>query len=92
MTRDEAETVALTVLGWLAGEEEIMPVFLGASGLDRETLAARATDPDLLVSVLEFVTMDDRWVLSCAGATGLKPEAPMQAHAILSGAARTHWT
>lgn len=92
MNPERAEVVALTVLSWLAGDDEVLPVFLGSTGLDRTDLRERAQDPDLLASVLEFVTLDDSWVLDCAAATGLRPEEPFGALTVLSGTARTHWT
>ena len=92
MDRDAAETVALKALGWLVAHEELLPVFLGASGASLNDLRARAGDPDFLRSVLEFVTMDDAWVMAFADATGEAPEAALAARRALPGGEETHWT
>ncbi|MGR3321434.1 MAG: DUF3572 domain-containing protein [Pseudooceanicola sp.] len=92
MKNEQAETVALECLAWLAGEDDLLPVFLGASGAGEADLRERATERAFLSSVLEFVTMDDDWVVRCCDARGLSYEQPMMAAATLQGAGRTHWT
>jgi hypothetical protein len=92
MERDRAETVALQALGWLVADEDLLPVFLGATGSGEEDLRRRAADPEFLASVLDFVTMDDAWIAGFCGAVGLPPEAPMQARAALPGGDLPHWT
>jgi len=92
MTQDQAETLALQALGWLAGNDELMPVFLGASGAALDDLKTRAGDPAFLLSVLEFLTMDDTWVIAFCDAHGQPYTAPMQAREALPGGAQTHWT
>ncbi|WP_375690213.1 DUF3572 domain-containing protein [Pseudooceanicola sp. LIPI14-2-Ac024] len=92
MNREKAETIALECLAWLAGEDDLMSVFLGASGANEADIRQRAAEPEFLSSVLEFVTMDDQWVVRCCDARGLRYEEPMMAMATLQGAGRTHWT
>ncbi len=92
MTPDRAETVALQALGWLAGNEELCPVFLGATGASPEDMRARAADPAFLGSVLEFVTMDDVWIIAFCDAAGLDYDVPLRARYALPGAAEVHWT
>lgn len=87
-----AETVALTALGWLAGNDELLPVFLGASGATEADLRAGAADPAFLGSVLDFVMMDDAWVIALCDAAGLEYEAPMAARQALPGGGHVHWT
>ena len=92
MNADAAETIALECLAWLAAEDDLMPVFLGSSGASESDLRQRASEPEFLTSVLEFVSMDDDWVVRCCDAQGLKYQDPMMALATLQGAGRTHWT
>lgn len=92
MKQDTAEAIALRALAWLAGQEDLLPVFLGASGASALDLRERAEDPDFLASVLDFLVMDDAWVLAFCSAEGLQPGVPMQARAALPGGAQTHWT
>ena len=92
MTNDRAETVALKALGWLVGNEELLPVFLGASGADLDTVRTGAQDPAFLMSVLDFVLMDDAWVLELAQAAQIAPEEPFAARQVLAGPGAAHWT
>lgn len=92
MKQEIAETGALRVLAWLAGEEDLLPVFLGATGTSMADLRARAGDPDFLASLLDFVLMDDVWVLSCAGALDLPPGDIMAMRQALPGGIQPSWT
>ena len=92
MSQDSAETVALQALAWLVGDEDLLPVFLGATGSSEADLRARATDPEFLISVLDFLTMDDAWVMRFCQDHDLAYETPMQARFALPGGAQVHWT
>lgn len=58
-SRERAETLALEALAFLAGEPEALGRFLGLSGLDAAALRRRASDPDVLRAVVEFLLNDD---------------------------------
>jgi hypothetical protein len=90
--RDTAETTALRALGWLASQDDLLPVFLGATGASEDDLRARAVEPEFLGSVLDFVMMDDAWVIAFCDAENLPYDRPMMARAALPGGAQVHWT
>lgn len=92
MTPNRAETVAIQALGWLAGHDELWPVFLGSTGAAAEDAAARATDPAFLASVLEFLTMNDEWVIEFCDGAGLPYDTPLRARYALPGAEKVEWT
>lgn len=92
MTSDAAQTIALEALAWLAGNDDLLPVFLGTTGASVEDLRAQASDPGFQVSLLEFLTMDDAWVIAFCDATQNRYEDPMVAAQVLAGADRRHWT
>lgn len=92
MTPEAAEAAALRVLGWIAGNDEILPVFLGSSGVGLADIKARAGDPDFLASVMDFILMDDAWVLGAAEDCRMRPEEFVQIRAGLPGGALPHWT
>ncbi len=85
MQGEQAEIIALRALGWLAANEELLPVFLGATGAGAADLRARAAEPEFLASVLDFLLMDDQWVLGCTAALGEAPESLMRARMYLPG-------
>lgn len=92
LRQDSAETIALQALGWLAGNDELLPVFLGSTGAALSDLVAGAGDPVFLASVLDFLLMDDAWVVACCDAQGLPYPALMEARAAFPGGAQFHWT
>ncbi|ABV94552.1 hypothetical protein Dshi_2819 [Dinoroseobacter shibae DFL 12 = DSM 16493] len=92
MQQEAAEALALEALGWIASQEDLMGVFLGATGSDVATVRAQAQDPQFLVSVLDFLLMDDAWVIGFCDAQGRAYDAPMRALAALPGGAQMHWT
>lgn len=91
-THETAETLALQVFAWLAGNETLLPVFLGATGVSEADLRSRIADPDFLGSVLDFVMMDDAWVVAACDEHGLKYESLMMARQALPGGAQVNWT
>lgn len=91
-SQDAAETLALKALAWLAGNEDLLPVFLGASGASQTDLRARAAEPEFLGSVLDFLMMHDAWVVGFCDTIGERYEGPMLARAALPGGAQVNWT
>ncbi len=92
MQQELAETVALKALSWLVTSDDLLPVFLGATGASEADLRARAAEPAFLLSVLEFLMMDDAWVVRFCDATGVGYDVPMQARQTLPGGAQMNWT
>jgi len=92
LSPEASETLALKALAWLVANDELLPVFLGSTGAGIDDLKTQAGDPAILGAVLEFITMDDAWVVAFCDVHDLPYEAPMMAAQILLGNARTHWT
>lgn len=91
-TRESAEVLALQVLAWLAANEELLPVFLGSTGASEQDLRQGARDPAFLGSVLDFLTMDDTWVVQCCDSIGVAYTAPLEARQALPGGEQINWT
>ena len=89
---DAAETLALQALAWLVTNDELLPVFLGATGAREDDLRDRAGDPEFLGSVLDFLMMDDAWVIAFCDLHNIPYEHPMFARAVLPGGAQVNWT
>lgn len=92
MQQDFAETQALALLAWLAGEEEILPLFMGATGVSEADLRVRAGEPEFLASVMDFLLMDDTWVVQGAEATGIAAQDFAMIRAGLPGGDMPNWT
>ena len=71
--REVAEIVAIQALSFVAGEPERLGLFLAETGIGPETLRTAASDPNFLISVLDFVLRDDATVKAFANASQLHP-------------------
>jgi hypothetical protein len=92
MQQDVAETLALRALGWLAGNDELLPVFLNSTGASLSELRGGASDPTFLGAVLDFLLMDEAWIMAFCEAEKIAPDSPAAARAVLPGGASVHWT
>jgi len=92
MRSENAEIIGLKVLSWLIAEEDLLPVFLGSSGIGVDDLRERAGEADVLAAVLDFIVMDDAWVERCCRELSLAPTDPMLARQALPGGQDVSWT
>ncbi|MBS0125402.1 DUF3572 domain-containing protein [Thetidibacter halocola] len=92
VSQQTAETVGLQAVAWLAGQDDLLPVFLGATGASEADFRIGLEDPDFQGSVLDFILLDDAWVARFCEAQGLDYRLPMQARALLPGGGQVHWT
>ena len=91
-TREAAENLALEALGWLVANDDLLPVFLGSTGLGEEDLRQRADDPELLAAVLDFLLMDDVWLTAFCDDRDVPYHQVTTARAELPGGQQVHWT
>ncbi|MCV6598116.1 MAG: DUF3572 domain-containing protein [Mangrovicoccus sp.] len=92
METERAETLALQVFDWILGSGDLADVFLGSSGAALEDLRENAAQPEFLAAVLDFVLMDDSWVLAAAEHLAIPPERLHNARAALPGGFLPNWT
>lgn len=91
MHQDQAETLAIQALSWLAEDPEILGQFLNTTGAAPGDLRARAKEPEFLGFVLDFIMRDDETILGFCGAATAAPEAILRARAKLGGGL-PNWT
>ena len=92
MSPETAEIIALQALGWLVADEDLLAIFMGSTGCSAKSLKAGPDDPALLLSVLDFILMDDQWVVGFCKAVGLDPLQLKCVHGLFPGGNETHWT
>lgn len=92
LPREQAELLAIQALGWIAGQDDVAGAFLGSTGASVEDLRTRATDPDFLGFVLDFLLGDEATLMAFAEASGVAPDRPLRARAALPGGDLPHWT
>ncbi len=92
LTQQSAEILALEALSWLVGNDELLPVFLGSTGTSEADIRQNAKNTEFLASVLDFLLMDDAWIMAFCEASDYAPDYPMRARAALPGGAQVNWT
>lgn len=84
-TIEDAQTLALRALAFLATEPERLGPFLSATGLGPENLRAAASEPEFLAAVLDHIGSSDSLLLEFAETTRLPPDAVAEACRVLAG-------
>ena len=92
MNKEIAETRALEVLTWVLSEDDLIQVFLGATGASQDDLSSNTLSHYFLISILDFVLMDDRWVISCSKFMNIDPSQIQVIKMSLDGGQEVNWT
>jgi hypothetical protein len=81
----QAEEIAGTVLGWLAGEPDMLSRFMALSGMQPQQLRYAVNDPQFLAGMIDFLMAHEPTLMAFCEATGTKPEAVAAASHHYSG-------
>ena len=92
MDTEKAETRALEVLTWVLSEDDLIQVFMGATGASQNDLRSNTLSHEFLLSILDFVLMDDRWVISCSKFLNIDPSQIQLIRMSLDGGQEVTWT
>ena len=85
MNKEQAETIALQALSFLAKDDKLLSHFLTNTGLTLQELKKRIPEPDLLGGVLDAILMNDTVLLNFCNAASLSPETIIMARKVLPG-------
>ena len=88
MDADQAETIALTALGFLAEDVQRLGRFLALTGIGPAELKAEAGSPRVLAAVLDHLMKDENLLLVFSASSAIAPELIAAAHRQLEGAPR----
>jgi hypothetical protein len=83
--REAAELLAISALGFLAGEPERLGIFLALSGIGPESLRAAASEPHFLAGVLDHVASNEQLLVAFAEHAGIDPADVGRARIALAG-------
>ena len=92
MNKEIAETRALEVLTWVLSEDDLIKVFMGATGACKDDLRSNTLNHEFLISILDFVLMDDSWVISCSKFMNIDPSQIQVIKMSLDGGQEVNWT
>lgn len=85
LSRENAEELAIQVLGFIGRDPEHLGRFLSLSGIGPAQLREAASEPGFLLGVLEFVMADETLLLAFTSNSGVRPTMIAAAHYALSG-------
>ena len=92
MTSDDAEIYALKAANWLLSNQELLDLFMGSTGVSENTIKSDIQNTVFLVAVLDFLLLDDKWVMEACDAMKLQPELMQTARLFLPGGEQVNWT
>ena len=92
MTVEEAEIYALKATNWLISKQDLVEVFMASTGVSEITIKNEFHDGVFLAAVLDFLLLDDNWVIDACQAMGLEPEAMSVVRQLLAGGENVYWT
>jgi hypothetical protein len=73
--REEAESLAIKALGFVASDPELLPRFLSITGIEASSIRMAAREPGFLAGVLQFILAHEPTLLRFAEDTGTPPAA-----------------
>ena len=83
--REQAESLAIQALGFIAGDDVLMPRFLAITGIEAADIRRAAAEPGFLAGVLRFLLDHEPTLDAYCLATGTKPKAVGRALRALPG-------
>jgi hypothetical protein len=83
--RDDAQTLALSALGWILIDDTRAQRLLALTGIEPSDLRSRLSDPGVLGAVLGFLEAHQPDLIACADAIGTNPERLVAARESLNG-------
>ena len=92
MTSDDAEIYALKAANWLLSNQELLDLFMGSTGVSENTIKSDIQNTVFLVAVLDFLLLDDKWVMEACDSMELQPELMQTARLTLPGGDQVNWT
>lgn len=78
-TPEQAEILAIQVLGYLAGTEEELQRLMMTTGMDTAALKQSAQSRAGLAGVLDYICHDESILLGFCEAAKIQPDEPMRA-------------
>jgi Protein of unknown function (DUF3572) len=70
LNQEEAETIALRALGFMAEDEDRIGAFMGETGISPDDLRDHAASPAILTAVLDYLSRDESLLLMFATNAG----------------------
>lgn len=83
MEQEQAQSIAIEGLGFIAADPDLLPRFLALTGIEANHIREAAREPGFLAGVLQFILAHEPTLLAFSQASGLAPEKVAAAHKAL---------
>jgi hypothetical protein len=83
--QEDAQTIALTVIGWIVADTGRAERFLAMTGLDPDQLRAGIGENAIQAAAIDFLLGHEPDLIACASAIGEKPETIAAARQGMAG-------
>lgn len=83
---DDAETLAVQALGWIAADPDMLNRFCGVTGIAPTMMRQAAGEPGFLAGVLDFLLAHEPTLLAFCIEAGIDPKAVAKARHTLGPA------
>ena len=74
------------------GAQDLVETFMASTGVSEITIKSEFHDGIFLAAVLDFLLLDDNWVIAACQAMELEPEAMSAVRQLLPGGEKVNWT
>jgi hypothetical protein len=91
-TSEVADTMAISILGWLSSQPDMMSRFLALSGLDAGSIRQAATQPGFFGGLTSFLMGHEPTLMQFCEETGAKPAMVAACDHHFNGSAEDQWS
>jgi hypothetical protein len=91
MGTEDAEAMAIQILGWLISQPDLLNRFMALVGVDAGSIRRAAAEPGFLPAVTGFVMAHEPTLLAFCDQNDVKAERVAACHARLSGPESENW-
>lgn len=81
---EQAEATAISALGFIAGDAELLPRFLAITGIEAASIREAAREPGFLAGVLDFLLAHEPSLMRFASETATDPASVAEARRALA--------
>jgi hypothetical protein len=88
---DDAQTMAIRILGWITGQPELLSRFMALTGVDGASIRSAAAEPGFLAGVTDFVMAHEPTLMAFCEENDVKAEMVVACHHRLAGPESENW-
>jgi hypothetical protein len=88
---DDAQAMAIQILGWITGQPDLLSRFMALSGVDGGSIRQAAAEPGFLAGVTSFVMAHEPTLMSFCTENDVKVERVVACHHKIAGPDAESW-